>query len=83
MIEGGPGEIMREVERIKASITRRWLKTIGLLGAGLLPCPDCGGPLITHLWPLVLLLSVRKLFQHKNAAFRQGSTPKDLRENYD
>ena len=40
-----------------------------LLGVGMLPCPECGTPLIFHVWPiagLVLVVRImRKRYQEK------------------
>lgn len=44
---------------------KSWLGVAGLIGAGLLPCPDCGAPMIAHFWPLALLIALRNLVQNK------------------
>jgi hypothetical protein len=72
--------IRRTVELVRRRINRRGLKITGLVGAGLLPCPDCGGPLIAHLWPIALVAAVRELFQRKNAALRKERTPETWRD---
>lgn len=57
----------QEAGRWKWRIVKPWLGVAGLFGAGLLPCPDCGKPMIMHFWPLALLLSLRNLIkQRKN-----------------
>jgi hypothetical protein len=34
-----------------------WWAVFGaLLAASAVPCPECGGPLALHLWPLIALL---------------------------
>lgn len=38
---------------------RPWCAVAGLLGAGLLPCPECGSPMAIHFWPIALGLAVR------------------------
>jgi len=49
-------------ERLASSTARWWLSAAAVLGAGLLPCPECGTPLIFHFWPVaVLLLFIRAL----------------------
>jgi len=37
----------------------------GLVGAGLLPCPDCGAPMILHFWPAAALLAFRNLVKNR------------------
>ncbi len=39
-----------------------WAAMIGLLTASAVPCPECGGPLALHIWPLILVfIAVRAL----------------------
>jgi hypothetical protein len=33
-----------------------WAVFLALLGAGAIPCPECGAPLAWHIWPLATLL---------------------------
>lgn len=52
--------------RIRAKIQwaalKSWLGIAGLWGAGLLlPCPDCGAPMLFHFWPVALALTLVKL----------------------
>ncbi len=49
---------------IKRKAFRFLLVMSGLLGIGILPCPDCGSPMIVHLWPLALLYSLRHFLHH-------------------
>jgi hypothetical protein len=45
----------------------------GLVGAGLLPCPDCGAPMILHFWPVAALLAFRNLVKNrKRELTKQG-----------
>lgn len=54
-------------ERITRTAIRAWLPVIGLGGAGLLPCPDCGAPMMIHFWPIALVLALRNLRQARAA----------------
>jgi hypothetical protein len=54
----GPGN-PPEPDR-KNSPLLSWTFIVALLGAGALPCPECGTPLIWHLWPLAGLLLVAR-----------------------
>lgn len=39
--------------------SRRWWIALGaLLATSVIPCPECGGPLVLHIWPLAALLLV-------------------------
>ncbi len=41
---------------MRQRLTNHWVAIGGLLGVGLLPCPDCGAPLAVHTWPIALLI---------------------------
>ncbi len=57
-------------DKVKNAAFKSWLGIAGLWGAGLLPCPDCGGPMLLHFWPLALALTLVKL--------RRGKRPPDV-----
>ncbi len=48
--------IERVRKRLAASTAKWWLSFGALLGVGLLPCPDCGAPMILHFWPLAAMM---------------------------
>lgn len=58
-----------------APLKKKFLKTWGgvgiLLGAGLLPCPDCGAPMISHFWPLAALLTLRNILRKRLASLKK------------
>lgn len=64
-------------------MTRRqsasWWAVIGvLLATGAVPCPECGGPMVLHTWPLVgLLILARALNRRKsrNQKAMQNNAP--------
>ena len=45
--------------KMKWRLIKPWLGVIALGGAGVLPCPDCGAPMIFHFWPIALILALR------------------------
>lgn len=45
-------------ERLTKSTAKWWLMMGGLLGMGMLPCPECGTPMIFHVWPLAGIVLV-------------------------
>jgi hypothetical protein len=47
-------------------LIKPWLGVAGLCGLGLLPCPDCGIPMILHFWPIALVLALHNLRKNKN-----------------
>jgi hypothetical protein len=51
-----------------------WGAVLALLGAGALPCPDCGMPLAWHLWPLAILILAGKWIgrRRRNASQNQA-----------
>ncbi|MGQ9684607.1 MAG: hypothetical protein ACUVX9_18950, partial [Anaerolineae bacterium] len=48
--------IERTRKWLAASTAKWWLSVGALLGAGMLPCPDCGAPMILHFWPLAAMV---------------------------
>ena len=54
--------IRRMYKRLTSSKAKWWLIMGSLLGVGMLPCPECGTPMIFHFWPIAgLVLAVRVL----------------------
>jgi hypothetical protein len=45
-----------------------WGAVVALLGAGALPCPECGMPLAWHLWPLALLILAARWIARRTPA---------------
>lgn len=66
--------------KIKWRLIRPWLGVIALGGAGVLPCPDCGAPMIFHFWPIALILALRNLRKSKNEK-QNEQTSEELHEN--
>jgi hypothetical protein len=54
--------------RLKGFSIKKWMAIGGWLGFSLLPCPDCGTPLILHIWPIAIpFLLIRAIGKkHKN-----------------
>lgn len=56
------------------SATHLWLSLLAFLGVGLLPCPECGSPMILHIWPLAgivaMVQALRRYYRSKKE--RQG-----------
>lgn len=42
-----------------------WVGVAALTGAGLLPCPECGAPMIFHFWPIAAVLALRNVIRAK------------------
>jgi len=40
------------IDRWRLKLANKWVAFVGVVGAGLLPCPDCGIPLAAHIWPV-------------------------------
>jgi len=45
-----------KITKIKRESIKPKLIILGLFGAGMLPCPDCGAPMIAHFWPIAAAL---------------------------
>ena len=52
--------------KTKWQMIKSWIGIAALGGAGFLPCPDCGAPMIFHFWPIALVLALRNLRKNKN-----------------
>jgi hypothetical protein len=49
-------------QSLKGSSMRVWMVIVGALGISILPCPECGTPIILHVWPIALpILAVRAM----------------------
>jgi len=68
----------RMYKRLARSKAKWWLMLGGFLGAGMLPCPECGTPIIFHVWPLagmVLVAQAIKKRAQKAEQDRSETTP--------
>lgn len=48
--------MQNSIERLKLRINSRLAAWAGVIGVGLLPCPDCGLPLGVKIWPVAALV---------------------------
>jgi len=46
-------------------LVKPWLGVAWVVGMGLLPCPECGVPMIIHFWPIAAVLALRNLLREK------------------
>ena len=53
---------------------RTWGSAAALIGIGMLPCPDCGVPLIIKFWPLATLIAFTKIVHAKIAGIKGETT---------
>ncbi len=53
--QGDRAWVQRAWQKLRGALTRGWLLVGALVGVGILPCPDCGGPMIVHYWPIAAL----------------------------
>jgi hypothetical protein len=62
------------IQNPKRSPLTSWAFVAALLGAGAVPCPDCGMPLAWHLWPLAILILAGKWIsrRRRNASQNQA-----------
>jgi hypothetical protein len=52
-------------KRLTASTVKGMLLVGAFLGVGVLPCPDCGAPMIFHIWPIAGLLVVAQAIRKR------------------
>jgi len=52
-----------------AAVSKRtaklWLTMAGFVGVAAMPCPECGTPMILHVWPLVGLVLVARAVKNR------------------
>ena len=66
--------IRRMYKRLTKSTAKLWLIMGGLLSVGMLPCPECGTPMIFHIWPLAgIVLVVRMMKKRYQEKGQDGS----------
>jgi len=58
--------VKRTRERFSASAGQPWLALGTFLGIGMLPRPECGTPMIFHIWPVVGLVAVVQALKHRH-----------------
>jgi len=50
-----------------------WWTAIGaLLAMGAVPCPECGGPMVLHTWPLAGLLILARALKRRKSRGQQA-----------
>ncbi len=62
-------------KRFTASVVKGMLLVGAFLGVGALPCPDCGTPLIFHIWPIAGLLVVVQGIRNRKGKEHKPSDP--------
>jgi hypothetical protein len=69
--------------RWRLKLNNRWVALAGVLGVGLLPCPDCGLPLATHIWPVAAVVwlyrRIRRRSMHHLALLLPDDSPRKIR----
>jgi hypothetical protein len=66
---------------------KKWISSISLkgmllagtfLGIGALPCPDCGTPMIFHIWPVAGLLVIAQFVRKRRDKEREIENTQSL-----
>ncbi len=77
--------IERMRKRLAASTAKWWLAAGALLGVGMLPCPDCGAPMILHFWPLAAMVlalrAMKRRYRGEQPAPDPGEEPQGWQEH--
>ncbi|MBN1200344.1 MAG: hypothetical protein JXJ20_00680 [Anaerolineae bacterium] len=70
------------MNRWQLKLNNRVVALMGVVGVGLLPCPDCGLPLAVHIWPVAALVWVYRRVRRRGTAqlnaLIEDSRPDDL-----
>lgn len=56
-------------------LVKPWLGVAGLFGAGFLPCPECGAPLLWHFWPIAAVLAFYHWIKQRRSKQPQNFSP--------
>jgi hypothetical protein len=67
--------ISRIRKRFSASMVKGMLIFGAFLGVGALPCPDCGTPMIFHIWPIAGLLVVAQVIRKRKGEEHKPPDP--------
>jgi hypothetical protein len=67
--------ISRIGKRFTASTVKGMLMVGAFLGVGALPCPDCGTPMIFHIWPIAGLLVVAQVIRKRKGEAHKPPDP--------
>lgn len=68
------------LSRWKLKIDNRIVAWVGIVGVGLLPCPDCGIPLAVHGWPVAALVWGWRRLRQRSVAQLDLLLTDDLRD---
>jgi hypothetical protein len=55
------------LQRIRLRVTNRIVAWAGVIGVGLVPCPDCGLPLGVKIWPVAGVVWLFHRFKRRSA----------------
>ena len=70
---GDGSGVRRAWKQLRGAVTRGWLVVGALVGMGMLPCPDCGGPMIIHYWPIAALaVALQTLRRRRGKSSAEG-----------
>ncbi len=65
--------MIQHIYKRLSSATAKSRLTVGaLLGVGLLPCPDCGTPMIFHIWPIVGMVLIARAVKERRLKREQA-----------
>jgi len=63
------------VQKAKRNLLPNWAFIAVLLGAGTVPCPECGVPLAWHMLPLIGLIAVAQGIARRARLNRRKNDP--------
>ena len=52
MYDKAHGKMSALRQKLARRFTSEWVVIGALLATGAMPCPECGGPMVLHTWPL-------------------------------
>jgi hypothetical protein len=70
---------MWQMRKWLAGLVSKNLLIAGMcLGVGALPCPDCGTPIIFHIWPIAGLMVIVQFIRKRNSNERTSEGSRNL-----
>jgi hypothetical protein len=64
----------------RLKLNNRVVAWAGVIGVGLLPCPDCGLPLAVKIWPVAALVGLFQWIKRRSARRLDLLLTDDLRD---
>jgi len=72
MYDKAHGKVSTLRQKLARRFTSEWVVIGALLATGAVPCPECGGPMVLHTWPLAGLLILARALKRRKSRGQQA-----------